>query len=117
MIKKISVILMSFAIATSLFNLNNKSQAKTFDNEVEIQRDSLIQPMEMGSFIITASSATLYTSRSTTSYAIRTFPKGTVLWRIDYGPTYDSYGRAWYHVETYGGSASGWVLGSTGEID
>lgn len=115
MIKKISIIIVSFVIATSIVNLKTEVKAESLDNATLVSGRGEIQTREAGAFLIThAFGGSIFTSPSEMSYEIIKFPYGTMLWRIDYGPTYDSAGRPWYHVRTYEGTVSGWILGSKG---
>ena len=114
MIKKLPAILMSFVIATSIASSSTQAKAESLNNKIEKSLDTkILQLMDDGTFRL-STSATLYTSPSEMSYAITKLSAGTTLRRLEPNPTYDSVGRAWYHVTSFENNYTGWVLGSTG---
>ena len=74
-----------------------------------------IAPKEAGAFTVTANSgANLRTGPGLSYKIITAFPKGTVLWRVNYGPTTDSTGHKWYKVKTIDNTYTGWISATTG---
>ncbi|EOR25120.1 hypothetical protein A500_10934 [Clostridium sartagoforme AAU1] len=114
MIKKLPIILMSFIIAASITSSNTQAKAEALNNKPSLDTE-VIQPMDDGTFRLLVS-ATVYTSPSEMSYAITKLSAGTTLRRVESGPTYDSVGRAWYHISSFQNNYTGWVLGSTGVL-
>ncbi|MGG7142273.1 hypothetical protein ACQPVP_02265 [Clostridium nigeriense] len=112
--KTLIITLVSVMLSTSLVIPGKDVKAETVTNN----KTNIIQPRESGSFIVTASSgAYIYAQRDEASYRVYYAPCNTVLWRMEYGTTYDQYGRAWYKVRTYDSYYSGWILASTGYKD
>ena len=112
--KTLIIVLSSVILSTALVIPGKDVKAETVTNS----RTNIIQPRESGAFIVTSSSgAYIYAQRDETSYRVYYAPCNAVLWRMEYGPTYDQYGRAWYKVRTYDSYYSGWILANTGHKD
>ena len=111
--KKILTLLLSLSIigsSTIIPTIN--TNAETLENNTQLTE---IAPKEAGAFTVTANSGSNLRTGPGLSYKIITaFPKGTVLWRVNYGPTTDSTGHKWYKVKTIDNTYTGWISATTG---
>lgn len=110
---KILTLLLSLSIigSTAIAPAIN-ANASVLDNNTEVTE---VTPKEAGAFTVTANEGANLRTGPGLSYGIITaFQKGTVLWRVNYGPTTDSTGHKWYKVTTIDNKYTGWISSTTG---
>lgn len=113
---KILTLLISLTIVgATTFSPATNVNATTLETDTQLTE---IAPKEAGSFVVTAyEGANLRTGPGLSYSIITAFPRGTTLWRMNYGPTTDSTGHQWYKVKTIDNKYSGWISATTGYPD
>ncbi|WP_010293517.1 SH3 domain-containing protein [Clostridium senegalense] len=110
--KIVSSLIISGILAATMLGTPSIAMAASTENNqnTNVEEGSIIQPREAGSFIVTADIGANIRSGPGTNYSILTaVPRGTILWRMNYGPT-----NGWYKVRTDNGRYVGWIHQSTG---